>query len=122
MTFKEQIELYLKDVPSNWRDDLVTLLCTIKDERTKPTCEEVKDCETVTSLSDFSVEDGVVSITYTDEHSVEVTRTFNLEQVINTTLEGIDPLCLTDPATWNTLTYPEKIQLIISNHCDCCGD
>jgi len=121
MTFQEQIETYLKDLPSKWKDQLVSILCQIKDERTHPTCDEVKDCETLTSLSDFSVEGDIVSVVYTDEHSVQVTRSFSVGQLVNNTLEGIDPECLTDQTTWDNLTYSQRIQLLIDNFCDCCS-
>lgn len=122
MTLQEQIELYLKDLPSKWRDQLVTLLCQIKAEKSQPSCEEVKDCETVTTLSDFTIDGTTVSITYTNEDSVEVTRSFDFNQLINNELEDLDPGCLASPTEWSNMTYPEKIQTIINAHCNCCGE
>jgi hypothetical protein len=120
MTFKEQIETYLSSLPEKWKDQLVQILCLIKEGKQEPDCERVKECETVTSLSDFSVTGTEVSITYKDEQGVSVTRTFDASQIVNNTLNDIDPGCLTDQTTWDSLTFEERIQLLIDSHCNCC--
>lgn len=121
MTTNEKIKEALSVLPSEWSDKLYTLLCSILEDKSKPSCEDVRDCETVTSLSQFNVDGTQVSITYTDENSVSVTRSFDVEQILNSQLENIDPSCLTDSTSWQNLSYPEKIQLIITEHCDCCS-
>lgn len=121
MTTNEKIQEALSVLPSEWSEKLYTLLCSIVEDRSKPSCEDVKSCETTTSLSQFSVDGTEVSITYKDEESVSVTRSFDVSQILNSQLENIDPSCLTDDVTWQNLSYPEKIQLIITEHCDCCS-
>lgn len=120
MTFKQQIESYLDVLPSEWKDKLTTILCEIN-EGASLDCEKVKECETVTSLSEFSTLGSVISIDYTDEHGVTYTRSVDIGTVLNDQIENLDPNCLTDDTTWASLTYPERIQLLIDKHCDCCS-
>lgn len=120
MTTKQKLEEILKDIPSGWRDNLVDILCQIKENK-NPDCDKVKECETLTSLSDFSVSGNTISIVYKDEQGISVTRQFSIETILNQTLEGLDPLCLTDLETWQSLSYKDRIQLLIESHCDCCS-
>lgn len=120
MTFKEQIEQALASLPSKWRDQLVTLLCQIKEGQEDVDCNKVKECETLTVLSDFEQDGTEISIKYTDEHGVQVTRTFDVSSLINSTLDDLDPSCLATPTEWNTMTYTERLQALIDAHCTCC--
>jgi hypothetical protein len=120
MTFKEQIEIYLAPLPSEWREKLTAILCEINASQQTVNCDDVKDCETLTSLSAFSIQGTNLSIQYRDEDQVNTTRTVNLENVINQTLEDIDPNCLTSEVTWASMTYTQRLQLLIDSHCDCC--
>jgi len=120
MTFKQQIEEYLKDIPSKWKDSLVQLLCEIKDEKVEPDCNTIRDCETLTTLSNFSVAGDTISIVYTGEDGVGVTRSFSISEILNQSL-NIDPNCLTTPTEWSNLDLSGKIQLLIDSHCDCCS-
>lgn len=120
MTFKEQIELYLTPLPSEWKDKLTTILCEINEGSTVD-CEKVKDCETVTSLSNFSISGSVASTIYTDENGVSYTRSFDVSSILNNELSDLDPNCLTDDTTWSNMSYKERIQLLIDKHCDCCA-
>lgn len=119
MTFKEQIELYLGPLPSEWREKLTAILCLLKEDKQTPDCADFKACETVTSLSPFSIEDTTLSITYTDEDGVSVTRSVDLAELMNRQLDELTPGCLTDAETWNSLTYQERLQLIINTACSC---
>lgn len=118
MTIEEKISEYLKDLPSKWRTQLTELLCQIKADKKKPSCTEVKDCETVTYLSEFTVDGTDVSIQYTDERGITYTRSFDLENLLNLNLDGG---CLADPTTWFNLTLTQKIQLLIDTQCACCS-
>lgn len=122
MTFKEQIELYLDKLPSKWKEDLTAILCEINNNRQVPDCTDFKNCETLTSLSDFSVQGNTVSIRYKDEAGVTYTRSFNVETILNNQLNDIDPECLTDATTWSNLTFSQRLQLLINSHCDCCSE
>lgn len=117
MITEAQICEYLKDIPSKWREQLTSVLISIQQE---VDCEQVKECETLTSLSNFTIDGTEVSIQYKDEDGVTVTRSFDTESILNTTLEDVDPSCLATPTEWSNMTYTEKIQLIITSHCDCC--
>ena len=111
---------YLKVLPSEWRDQLTKLLCEINSEKNIPSCDIVKDCETVTSLSTFTVNGTEVSVVYKDERGVSFTRSFDLASVVNSVFDGLEPDCLTDETTWSNMTLSERIQLLINQHCDCC--
>lgn len=122
MTFKEQIEKYLSHLPSEWKTQLVQILCLINDQKEEPSCDTIKDCETVTTLSNFSVNGTVVSIQYKNESGVTVTRSFDAENIINGALSDIDPGCLATASEWESLTFTERIQLLIDKQCDCCEE
>lgn len=122
MTFKQQIEEYLKDIPSKWKDSLVQLLCEINSSQNTVSCEDVKNCETLTSLSEFSVNETQISIQYTGEDGVTVTRSVDISSVLNNIFDDLDPECLTDITTWQNLSFKEKLQLIIDSHCNCCDE
>lgn len=121
MTFKEQIEKYLSGLPSKWAEQLTEILCQIKAEKQEPDCQTVKDCETVTSLSPFTVNGTIVSIQYKDEKGITVTRSFDTSQILNESLNDIEAVCLTDEVTWESLSFAERIQLIINTVCNCSG-
>jgi len=119
--FKQQIEEMLSAIPSKWREQLATILCQIKEDKESVDCNKVKECETVTSMSDFTVSGTTISIKYTDENGVQVTRSVDIESALNGTLDDLQPNCLASPSEWNALSYNERIQLIIDAHCACCG-
>jgi hypothetical protein len=121
MTFKQQILQYLDKLPQKWAEQLADILCQINQDRDDVNCQTVKDCETVTSLSDFTVSGTTVSIKYTDENGVQITRSFDAGAVVNGSLDDLDPNCLASPEEWNSLSYDERIQLLIDAHCACCG-
>lgn len=119
MTTEQQICEYLKDLPSKWRDQLTQLLVQIKDDKSSLDCQQVKDCETLTSLSPFTVDGTEVSVKYKDEDSVTVTRTFDVSDLLKSQLE-LDPNCLTEQEEWDNMTYQQRFQLLVDAHCDCC--
>lgn len=121
MEFKQQIEEALSALPSKWAEQLATILCQIKEDTGSVDCNKVKECETLTSLSDFTVSGTTVSIKYTDEDGTQVTRSFDAGAIVNGTLDDLDPNCLASPEEWNSLSYDERIQLLIDAHCMCCG-
>jgi hypothetical protein len=121
-TFKQQLLELLNALPSKWADQLADVLCQIKEDKESVDCEKVKGCETVTSLSDFTVSGTTVSIKYTNENGVQVTRSFDAGVVVNGSLDDLDPNCLATPEEWNSLSYDERIQLLIDAHCACCSD
>lgn len=120
--FKQQIEEYLSALPSKWVEQLTTLLCEIKEDRESVDCAKVKQCETVTSLSDFTLSGTTASIKYTNEAGVQVTRSVDVGTLLNGTLDDLDPNCLTTADAWNGMSYVERIQTLIDSHCDCCAE
>ena len=121
MTFQEQIQQYLQPLPSAWRDKITDALVAFKASIEQPTCADFKECETLTSLSPFFISGDTISIAYTDEIGVTVTRSVSLGQVLNNTLDDLDPNCLTDTTTWASMSYTERLQSLINAQCDCCS-
>lgn len=120
MANKCDLEEILKDLPDKWRDALIEILLKIQDERESVSCEEVRDCETLTTLSEFTQTDTEICITYTDEDEVSVTRCFDIDTIINDSFEDIDPGCIATQDAWDSMTYTEKIQALIDTVCNCC--
>lgn len=114
----EVISKYLCDIPSAWREQMVKVICD-KIAATDDDCDKFKECETVTKLSAFSVSGGEVCITYTDEDGVEFTRCFTIENTLNSVLDDIDPMCIASQEDWDSWTYKERIQAIVTFACTC---
>lgn len=74
---EEVYSKYLSDIPSAWRKQIVAAICAAVATNEDIDCADVKDCETLTSLSTFSVSDGQVCVTYKDEKGVSTTRCFS---------------------------------------------
>lgn len=125
MIDKCNLEEILKDIPSIWRDELIEILLKIQDDCTESIdCEQVKECETLTSLSEFTQDGTEICITYTDEHEVSVERCFDVADIVNNFFDStnIAPGCITDESTWNTMTIQEKFQALIDTICNCCPE
>lgn len=120
MLTKEQILKYLCSLPSEWADEIADLLLDFQGSIQTPDCQVVKDCQTITVLSDFIIDGTSVCIDYTDENEVTVRRCFDISELLNNTITDITPGCVTDVETWNTLTYEEKIQAFVDTLCNCC--
>lgn len=118
---RKELEVILCDLPSIWRGPIIDALCKERCEQ-ELDCSDLKKCETITSLSSFSISGTTISITYKNEQSVEVTRSFNFSELINNSLDGIDPKCLTTSLNWSSLSFIERIQLLVDAHCSCCSD
>lgn len=117
---EEQLASYLQAVPSKWRDQLILVLCQIKADKLAPSCDEVKNCETLTSLSEFEIEGTTASITYKDEDSVSYTRSLDISLILNNLLNDVEPGCLMSEEDWLNLNFVDKFQAIVDAHCECC--
>lgn len=117
---KCNLEELLKDLPSKWRDILIKILLDIQEDIGNVDCDTVRECETLTSLSEFTQNGSQICITYTDEHSVATERCFDLEDVLNNSLDEVNPGCITTPTLWNTMSYIERFQALIDTICNCC--
>lgn len=71
-------QAYLSDIPSEWRVQIADLMCKVVADVDALGCPEVKSCETLTSLSPFTLNGGELSITYKDERGISITRTIDL--------------------------------------------
>lgn len=112
---------YLKDIPKDFRIAIAKAICKVKDESTGVQCSDVKNCETTTHLSPFTVNGTQVSVTYTNEDDVNETRSFNTGDLITSYFNALNPKCLDTQSHWDTLTPIQKLQLIIDGQCLCCN-
>lgn len=77
---KESLSNRLCGIPCEWRTQLISVLCQIATDAPID-CDRVKECETLTSISEFGVEDNEICITYTDEAGVETQRCFTIPEL-----------------------------------------
>lgn len=115
MNKNDCIKLYkekLSALPPKWGEKLACVLCDNQQE------VDCTDCEVLTELSVFSINEGNVCITYKDENGVSVKRCFDFLQQANQALDETDGTCLN--IGWSSLPPKEKWQEIISSVCDCC--
>lgn len=115
-----QLSDYLSAVPSKWREQLISVLCQIKEDKQNPDCQIIRDCETVTTLSDFNIDRTTASVTYIDEDSVSYNRSFDISLILNNLMNDIDPGCLMTEEDWLNLNFVSKFQAIVDSHCECC--
>lgn len=115
-----KIEGLLGNLPSVWRTQVATAICASSIGGLFD-CTDVKANETLTTLSDFTITDTTISISFTDEHGVTVTRTFNFADILNNSIKDLNPLCLATPQNWAAMTYKQKFQLMIDRVCSDCG-
>ena len=117
---KKDLEAYLCDIPAEWREGIVNALCYVyADTCEDDVCVGIKECETLTFLSPFSVQDDTISISYKSEKYTS-TKSFDLIPVIDNTLDTVDPFCLTTDEEWADLSFVERLELLISKRCECC--
>lgn len=112
---EELIQSYLCDLPSAWAKQMATVICKFINPSVPLECNDVKKCETLTSLSAFTVNGSEVCIDYTDENGSTVHRCFNMEDIGL----SLDPKCIMSQEDWDVLTWNEKIQAIIDYSCSC---
>lgn len=106
---------YLCDLPSEWRTQIAKVICDYINPDVPLNCDDVRSCETVTTLSAFTITGTQVCITYKDENNIEHNRCFDAADV---SLD-LDPKCLMSQSAWDLLSWKEKIQAIIDKACVC---
>lgn len=79
LTCKQYFSNILTGINCSWKQQLIEALCTAYSIPTELTCEQVHNCETITSLSEFTSEDGTICIDFTDETGTIFTRCFELD-------------------------------------------
>lgn len=117
---KKYIDL-LPSLPKNWAEMIACNICNMICEDGM-SCGEIRDCQTLTTLSDFTVTDTSVCFTYVDERQVRVTRCFDIAKATNGISET-DGQCLLEDSEldWGALTPTAQWQAIIDKICDCCN-
>lgn len=115
---EQLVREYLCNIPYQWRNQIAKAICVMLNEQQTLDCKQVKECETLTTLSSFSVEDTEICITYTGENGIAVTRCFDWTQIA-CPLDDVDPKCIMSQEDWDLLTCQEKMQAIVDYACYC---
>ena len=105
----------LTSVPLKWAEMIACNICNLVCNG-DPSCEEITDCQTLTSLSDFTVAGNKVCFTYVDERGIHITRCFTIP---DNDMYNADGTCLTED--WFNIDKTAKWQAIIDKACDCCS-
>lgn len=113
------MEEYLCNLPYQWRKQIAKAICVSISEQQSLSCSDITKCETLTSLSAFTITGDTICITYKDENKQSFERCFSLQELQNSTLNQVDPKCVADINAWLLMTYEEKIQAIIDFACLC---
>ncbi len=111
---------YLCDVPSEWREKIVKVICDGLQSESSAACEDLVACQTVTKLSAFEKSTDSISISYTDEKGKKFKRSFSFVDLLNTAANEVDPKCVASQDDWNSWTLQEKLNAVIEKDCDCC--
>lgn len=116
----QDLDALLCDIPLEWREGIVKSLCAVYGELNQPTCDELRNCQTLTNLSPFTLIENNLSIKYKDEKGQIKTRSIDLTPIFDSVLDGVDPMCLTTPEDWASMSHTERMSLIYSEMCVCC--
>lgn len=73
----------LKPIPAPFRKAIAKILCKIRGEKYEPSCTDFKNCETLTTLSPFTIVGTNVCITFKDEKGVFTQRCADLQSILN---------------------------------------
>lgn len=116
------LDKYFCDIPVDWRTGIINALCFTLNSFPTFNCDMITNCETLTTLSGFTLNDDILSFSYKNEKNQISTRSIDLKPVFNELLNDIDPLCLMSSESWALLTFSEKLQVIIDgvSDCGCC--
>lgn len=133
---EEQLEVYLCDIPHEWKRSIIRAICDNNtgggdgngtgpgDSDGDGIPDDVEDlienCETVKTISSFTQTSDSITFTFTDEHGNVFVRSFKFTDLIEASLDGVDPKCLMSQEAWLALTHEEKLQAIFDYKCTCC--
>jgi hypothetical protein len=118
----KDLSIILCDIPYEWRKGIVDALCLLLNSPSETElCKVVKECETRTNLSPFLLNGAILSVSFKDEKERVLTRTLDIQPLIEASLDDIDPSCLMSQEDWDNLTYEERIQSVIDSICSCCA-
>lgn len=105
------------DLPAEWQKAIVKAVCI--SINTPLTCDDVKECETLTSLSPITADNTAISMTFTDENHKKYVLSMDFTSIMKTSLDHIDPQCFSTIDEWADLTNKERIERIINSSCNC---
>lgn len=119
----KQVISELNALPLVWAEKLACNICNLVETEdecnpTVPDCTDIRDCQTVTSLTTFTVVDDKICVSFVDERGVVVKRCFTASQFTDE-INETDGLCI--DSDWNIFSSKEKWQSIIDKVCNCCN-
>lgn len=114
------LDKILCDVPPKWKEGIIKALHYVyNDECEGNSCDRIKECQTLTNLSPFSIIEGTkISVDYKNERYL-YSRSFDVVPLISSSLDSINPSCLATEEEWADMTFVERLQLLISAQCAC---
>lgn len=108
------------NIPSEWIKKIELVLSQLSSSgNTDELCHLQRECQTITSLSDYVQNGTQETITFSDENGSPNRRTVDISLIISHLFDDIDASCITN--NWQNLTLKERIQLIIDDCCYCCN-
>ena len=113
------LDKMLCDIPFEWRKGIVKALCYTL-ENSNVSCEDIQKCQTLTKLYPFTLNGSVLTAKFKDENGNVVSRTLNILDIVDNSLDTVNPGCIMGIDEWNALHHFEKIQAIIDAVCTCC--
>lgn len=116
---RNEIMEKLSSIPEEWRLLIADTICqSIIEDRTVITCDEFRECETLTELSEWSQSGNTMCITYKDEKGISHKRCFTLPSPVD--ISSLDPKCIAGQTTWSSWSPVEQWQALIDKFCDTC--
>lgn len=113
------LDKVLCDIPFEWRRGIVKALCYTL-ENSNASCDSINKCQTLTKLYPFTINGNVLTAKFKDENGNVVSRTLNILDIVDNSLDTVNPGCIMSIDEWNSLHHFEKIQAIIDAVCTCC--
>jgi len=106
----------LCDIPNEWREGIVNALC-LTFQADVITCDAIRDCQTLTTFSAFTLQGTTVTVKYTNEKGSVQTSDFELTVPIQEVGADLDGDCIIFEENF---LLSDKIQAIIDAYCLCC--
>lgn len=115
------IKTILSKFPAQWAKIIEDILCKMSNNSSTDTCSLQRDCQTLTSLSDFVQEGTTACWTFVDENEVSFKRCLDVSWIVETLFDDIDSTCIGVSKTdWLNMTIRDRIQAIVNDVLSCC--
>ena len=114
---EQALSPYICDLPQKWQKAIVNAVCI--SINADLTCDDVKSCETLTSISPITSTGNVISMDFFDENHKKYILSMDITALVNTSLDGLDASCVATPEDWANMSNKERIELIINSSCNC---